>query len=62
MAFVVSPRAGESQKVGSEIGEDQFQLLMCWFSLDTCQDRMWHLGLDAVGGHSLDMVVQSRRI
>jgi hypothetical protein len=53
VALVVSPRAGDSHKVGSEFTEDQFQLLMCWFPSDTCQDRMRHLGLDAVGGHSI---------
>ncbi len=31
VALVVSPRAGDSHKVGGEFAEDQFQLLMCWF-------------------------------
>jgi hypothetical protein len=47
------PRAGDSHKVDGEFAEDQFQLLMHWFPLDTCQDRMWHLDLDTVGGHSI---------
>ncbi len=53
MALVVSPMAGDSHWVGGEFAEDQFQLFMCWFSSDMCQDRMCHLGLDAVGGHSI---------
>jgi hypothetical protein len=53
VGLVVSPRAGDSHKVGGEFVEDQFQLLMRRLPLDTCQDRMWHLGLDTVGGHSI---------
>ncbi len=53
MAFVVSPRAGDSHKIGSEFAEDYFQLLMFWLPKDTCQDRMWHLCLDTVGRNSI---------
>ncbi len=31
MTLAVSPRAGDSHKVGGEFAEDQFQLLMCRF-------------------------------
>jgi hypothetical protein len=61
VAFVVSPRAGDSHKVGGEFAEDQFQLLICWLLEDMCQDNSicaLILSAEIVS----DMVVQSRRI
>jgi hypothetical protein len=53
VAFVVSPRAGDSHQVGGEFAEYQLQLLMCRLPKDTCQDRMQHLCLDTVGRQSI---------
>jgi hypothetical protein len=53
VALVVSPRARDSHQVGGEFLQDHFEWFMHQFPSDMPQDRMWHLGLDTIGSHSI---------
>ena len=48
VTLVVTPRTGNSHEVGGKFPNYHLDLLVGRFPKDTCQDHMWHLGLDAV--------------
>ena len=53
MALFMPPWTGNSHEHGSEFPEHDFHLLVRRFSLDACEGWVRHLGLDTVGGDSI---------